>query len=485
MNEYENEQTYNYSGTPESTYTPDSVPAPEPESAPVYRVAPAATEYTQPSQEYRPTPPAPEPPKPKKKRGKKPMGAGGIIALCLICSLLAAFFSSGVTYLSVRSGRDSAVGRVIDEIVPTAAPQVSVNAAYTGAVDVDASHVYDLARQQVVGITTEITYYNFFGQASSASVTGSGFIIDADGYILTNNHVIEDAYKGGYEVSVLMHDGTAYTAEIVGVDKDNDIAVLKIDAEGLVAAELGDSDSVTVGQVVYAVGNPLGELNYTMTTGIVSATDRAITTEADSVPINMFQMDAAVNSGNSGGPVYNSAGQVIGVVTAKTSATGVEGLGFAIPISDAAHIANQILEYGYVTDRASLGIGALPVTSTMAEYYNMVEGAYVRTVNEGSAAEKAGLQVGDIITAVDDQEVAGATELTAIVRSYHVGDTAQLTVWRNGEELTLTVTFDQSLPQEEEEPDRSPSDQPPQGYGYGQFGGDIEDFFRQFFGFGF
>ena len=193
MNEYENEQTYNYSGTPEPTYTPRPEPdptyTPQPDPTPAYQAAPA-TEYTQPSQEYRPTPPAQEPPKPKKKRSRKPLGAGGIVALCLVCSLLAAFLSSGVTYLSVRSGRDSAVGKVIDGIVPTAAPQVAVNAAYAGVVDADASHVYELACQQVVGITTEITYYNFFGQASSASVTGSGFVIDADGYILTNHHVI-------------------------------------------------------------------------------------------------------------------------------------------------------------------------------------------------------------------------------------------------------------------------------------------------------
>ena len=462
-------------------------------STPSQPEQPAQT-YTRPAEPvYVPsaghTPPEP-PQKPRKqKKSKKPMGAGGIIALCLICSLLAAILASGATFIALRNG-NSALGRVLDEIVPTEPPQLTVNSVQYLAESAEpgtASYVYELARRQVVGISTEISYTNIFGQVSASSVTGSGFIIDSDGYIMTNYHVIEDAQRGGYEVTVLTYDGTEYTAKIVGYDEENDIAVLKIDAAGLSAAELGDSDQLVVGQMVYAVGNPLGELNYTMTSGIVSATDRAITTSGDSVPISMFQMDAAVNSGNSGGPVYNAAGQVVGVVTAKTSATGVEGLGFAIPISDAAHIANQILEYGYVTDRASLGITSVTVPSSVAARYNMVEGAYVNAVNEGSAAETAGLQTGDIITAVDDQEVAGSTELTGIVHSYQVGDTAQLTVWRAGETITLTVTFDQSQPVEEAETTTdSASGEPDQGGWYSYGYGDFDDFFRQFFsGFGF
>ncbi len=442
--------------------------------------------YEQPAYSYTPAAPEtpPEPPK-KKKRTKKPMGAGGIVALCLVCALLAACVSFGLTYLSMRDG-DSALGEVLDEIVPTSAPVITVSASVPGAVDEAARDVYQLACQQVVGITTEVSYTNVFGQVSASSVTGSGFIIAEDGYIMTNYHVIETAQVNGLDISVLLHDGTEYTAEIVGYDEENDIAVLKIDATGLSAAELGDSDSLTVGQVIYAVGNPLGELNYTMTTGIVSATDRAITTDESQGPINMFQIDAAVNSGNSGGPVYNTAGQVVGVVTAKTSATGVEGLGFAIPINDAAHIANQLLTYGYVADRAQLGISATTVPSSVAERYNMVVGAYVNEVNEGSAAQNAGLQVGDIITAVDDHEVVGSTELTSIVHSYQGGDTATLTVWRAGETVTLTVTFDTASAPDEEEatsqttPDDDASQEPDQGYQY--YSGDLEDFFRQFFG---
>ena len=340
-----------------------------------------------------------------------------------------------------------------------------------------------------MGVTTEITYYNVFGQTTAASVSGSGVIVTEDGYILTNYHVIEDAYEGGYAVTVMMYDESTYDAEIVGFDEDSDIALLKIDAEGLNAAELGDSDNLAVGTVVYAVGNPLGELSYTMTSGIVSATNRTITTEAN-VAVNMFQIDAAVNSGNSGGPVYNSQGQVIGIVTAKYASTGVEGLGFAIPASDAMHIANQLLEYGYVADKASLGITCTTVTESVAEHYNMVVGAYVNSVTAGSAADNAGLKAEDIITAIDGTAVSGSSELTALINNYHAGDSATLTVWRDGNELTVDVVFDEKLPETETDSSASGEMGGQNGQnsqdgqdGYSYYSGDIEDFMRQFFPF--
>ena len=420
----------------------------------------------------------------KKRRGMRP---GAIIALCLVCSVLAGILGAAGAYLAMRDG-DSLLGDVVDEVVPTRIPVLTTNASEAGVVNETAAYVYDLACRQVVGITTEITYYNIFGQVSAA-VAGSGFVIDEDGYILTNYHVVEEAYAGDYEVSVVMYDGTEYIAEIVGFDEDTDLAVLKIDADGLTAAELGDSESLTVGQVIYTVGNPLGELSYTMTSGIISARDRAITTDTD-VAVNMFQIDAAVNEGNSGGPVYNSQGQVIGIVTAKYASTGVEGLGFAIPISDAVHIANQILEYGYVTDKASLGVRVATVTQQTAQYYNMVEGAYINAVEEGSAAETAGIQVGDIVTAVDGKEILDDGELTSVIKSYHAGDEAVFTVWRDGETVELSVVFDEKLPEEEkpeEETQADASGEPGQQYQeyYSTYPGGMEDFFRQFFGFGF
>lgn len=420
-------------------------------------------------------------PKKKDRQGIRP---GAIIALCLVCSLLAGILGAAGAYLTMRNG-NSLLGSVVDEIVPTAPPVLTTNASSAGAVDETAAYVYDLACRQVVGITTEITYYNIFGQVSAA-VAGSGFVIDEDGYILTNYHVVETAYEGDYDVSVVMYDGTEYSAEIVGFDEDTDLAVLKIDASGLTPAELGDSETLTVGQVVYTVGNPLGELSYTMTSGIVSARDRAITTEAN-VTVNMFQIDAAVNEGNSGGPVYNSQGQVIGIVTAKYASTGVEGLGFAIPISDAVHVVNQILEYGYVTDKASLGVQVRSVTEQVAEYYNMVEGAYVNTVEEDSAAEKAGLEIGDIVTAVDSTEIRSSSDLISAVKNYRAGDEAVFSVWRDGETVELTVIFDEKLPEEpeEEETAANGSNEAEQRPGeYGMDSGDIEDFLHQFFGYG-
>ena len=426
------------------------------------------------------TAPAPAPAPKKTRTGMRP---AAVIALCLVCSLLAAALGVGGTYLLLQGQRGGSA--LLSE--PTAPPQLpeSAPADTSGEADTAAradvsdagAGIYELAKKQVVGVTTEITYTNFFGQVSASSVSGTGFVISSDGYILTNNHVIEDARQGGYDVSVLTYDGGEYTAEIVGYDRENDIAVLKIDAEGLTPVTLGSDEDIVVGREVYPVGNPLGELNFSMSTGIISATDRAITTDANSVPISMFQFDAAVNSGNSGGPVYNADGRVIGVVTAKTSATGVEGLGFAIPIQDAAHIANQILQYGYVTDRATLGVSGKTVPASVAEQYGLVPGALVYSVEDGSAAQEAGVQVNDIITALDGKEVAGSTELTTMVRTYAVGDTVELTVWRNGTVQTLTATLGQSQRPVEESQQTQPQQQP-----YG----DMEDFFRQFFGgFGF
>ncbi len=429
---------------------------------------------------------SPEPEKPrrtrKERRGMKPVA---VIALCLVCTLLASLFGAASAYLFMRDG-DSLLGDAVDEVIPTK-PPVLTTASSQGAVNETAAFIYDLACRQVVGITTEITYYNIFGQ-TSAAVAGSGFVIEEDGYILTNYHVIQEAEAGGYEVSVVMYDGSEYVAEIIGFDEDTDLALLKIDANGLSAAELGDSENLGVGQIVYTVGNPLGELSYTMTSGIVSARDRVITTDSDAA-MNMFQIDAAVNSGNSGGPVYNSQGQVIGIVTAKYSSYGVEGLGFAIPISDAVVVANELLEHGYVTNRASLGVSIADVTEAMAQQYNMTQGVYITRVEEGSAAETAGVLAGDIVTAVDGVTVTNGEELTAIIKAAHAGDQAVYTVWRSGETVDIVVIYDERLPREEEPVEQVPVQEPGQGQYYyyeGTPGGSMmEDFFRQFFGFGF
>ena len=264
---------------------------------------------------------------------------------------------------------------------------------------------------------------------------------------MTNFHVIEKAVQGNYDITVMMNDGTSYIASVVGYEKDNDIAVLKIDATGLNPVSFADSSALKVGSTVYAVGNPLGELDYTMTSGMVSALDREITTTDSSTgtsnTINMFQIDAAVNSGNSGGPVYNAKGEVIGVVTAKYSDSGVEGLGFAIPANDAVYIANELITNGYVSGKAYFGITVITLSSSARQYWGIPDGAYIDAVDENSCAAVAGLQAGDTITQIDDTEIKSSADLVAAKKNYHAGDTATLTISRAGETLTVTITFDE------------------------------------------
>lgn len=437
---------------------------------------------------------------PKEKKAKKErrgLSAAAVISLCLVCAILGGLGGGALVGLvfdredkapAVTEDGSTSQAAVINKVVTDTAP-VSTNYVPAGD-ELSSAQIYNLACAQTVAITSEITYTNYFGYSTSAAVSGSGFIISSNGYILTNQHVIEDAAAGGYEITVLTFDGTEYPASIVGYEADNDVAVLKIDAEGLSPVTLGDSDAITVGEAVYPVGNPLGELQFSMSNGIVSALDRAISsTDEDGVvtTINMFQTTAAINSGNSGGPIYNSRGEVIGIATAKYADTGVEGLGFAIPINDAMAIANDLMTKGYVSGKAYMGISTLTVNATMARYYNMVEGAYVYSVVEGSCAEAAGLQERDIITAIDGTAITSHTELISLKKNYRVGDSAVLTVWRSGETLELTIVFDEEVPGTDEEVEASvaenqqegeQSSQIPGNYYYGN--GSVFDYFFPF-----
>ena len=390
-----------------------------------------------------------KPTEPEKKPHKRGMGAAGVIALCLVCALLGGV-SGG---LIANANQPAAVVSETDApasdtpLVQTSPSAGGTTTSSDGAMSARDIY-YDLACKQVVGIQTDITTTNIFGITVSGSVSGSGFVISEDGYILTNYHVVEDAYTGGYEVKVMFYDGSTYTAEIKGFDRNNDIAVLKIDATGLDAAELGSSDSLYVGDTVYAVGNPLGELTYSMTPGIVSATDRVITTDEGTA--NMFQISAAVNEGNSGGPVYNAYGQVVGIVTAKPNSTSsggsTEGIGFAIPIDDAVRIANEVISGGNQVDPdaapARLGVNGYDVGQDAITYYGLPAGAYIRYVEEGSAADNAGIQVGDIITELDGYDITSYNELASEMSFHYAGETCDIVVYRSGEHLTLSVTFD-------------------------------------------
>ena len=385
---------------------------------------------------------------------KKGVGLGAMIAACLICALLGGL-GGGALVGTVMDSRVSTLEENVSALAaggkqalpaPVLSSGATVSASSNGLA-LSAGDIYDLACQQVVGVTTDVTYTNFFGMTSSAALSGSGFIISEDGYILTNYHVVEEAVKSKLDINVILHDGTRYTAQFVGGDADNDVAVLKIEASGLNAAVIGDSDALRVGDAVYAVGNPLGELDFSMTTGHVSAKDRVIRTSTSPSGVTMFQVDAPINSGNSGGPVYNDQGQVVGIVTAKPASSGVDGIGFAIPIKDASSITGDLLTKGYVTGKAHLGVVVNRNYSEIyAQYYGWPMGVYVDEVTKGSCAEKAGIETGDIITKFDGAELKSFDELRAAIKRHHAGDSVELEVYHADEARTVTIVLDEEKP---------------------------------------
>ena len=410
-----------------------------------------ADENTAPPRYY--TPPERTPRASHTTKSKKGASLGAVIASCLICAMLGGLGGAALVErrmdqrIAAAEQSVAALDEHVKELPVLRQSSVAGIAAtaYSGAMS--AGDLYDMACEQVVGVTSEVTYTNFFGMRSSAAVSGSGFIITPDGYILTNYHVIEDAYKAGLDVNVIVYDGTRYPAQIVGVEADNDVAVLKIDADGLNAVTLGDSDSMRVGDTVYAVGNPLGELEFSMTTGHVSAKDRRIVTESNGDSISMFQIDAAVNSGNSGGPVYNARGEVVGIVTAKYKSSGVEGIGFAIPIKDAASIAQELVTIGYVTGKAHLGVSVNSKYNEMyARYYGWPVGAYIDSVDTGSSADQAGIQPGDIITKIDGEAIRSFDDLRAAIKRHSAGETVDIELYRADEIHSVPVVFDEERP---------------------------------------
>ena len=297
----------------------------------------------------------------------------------------------------------------------------------------------------IVGINVQYNVNTVFGQTSTASASGSGIIISEDGYILTNNHIVNSSSTSSYyEVAeatrvtvTLYNDQTEYEAEIIGTDSQTDLAVVKIDKTGLTAAELGDSDSVKVGEFAMAIGNPLG-LQSSITCGIISAVNREVTDSGNTYVL--LQTDAAINSGNSGGALVNADGKVIGINTLKLSGTGVEGIGFAIPINSTVEIYEQLIQYNKVK-RPYIGIGGIDIDEATAERYNLVIGVYVQSIEDFSAAQKAGIKVGDVIIAVDGQSITTMDELDEIKNSHEIGDTIKLKVNRNGTEMKIDLTL--------------------------------------------
>lgn len=388
-----------------------------------------------------PPPAGPEPQaeasKPPKKRRKR---SGGRIVRSAAALVLAAAMGFAGGFVGARVG-NAGNKVVIQQVERTDSSAASGTAVSSGGMTT--SQVSEMVSPSVVVITTEQVVYSqwsWYGQNQVESGAGSGVIISSDGYILTCAHVV----SGASQITVTIGD-TDYTATVVGEDDTSDVAVLKIDATGLTPATVGDSDSLSVGDSVLAVGNPLGELGGTVTSGIVSALNRSVTIQGTSSTntMSLIQMDASVSPGNSGGGLFNMNGELIGLVNAKSSSSDAEGLGFAIPINDAIQVAQDLLENGYVSGRPYMGITYIAVTDaqTAAQFNVNAYGVYVVDVVQGGPADKAGLKVGDRIVSIDGTEIAQKDDLGTLMQQHTAGDTLSITVARDGQMQTVSLTL--------------------------------------------
>ena len=382
-----------------------------------------------------------QPPKKKKKfNGKR-------VARSAVALVLAAAMGFAGGFVGAKFGGSGKV--VIQQVAPSSTADSasgsdsSITAASSSGSSLTTEQVADLVSPSVVVITTEQVVYSqwsWYGQNQVESGAGSGVIISSDGYILTCAHVVD----GASAITVTIGDKD-YTATLVGEDTTSDIAVIKIDADGLTPATVGNSDSLKVGQSVMAVGNPLGELGGTVTGGMISALNRSVTIQGSSSvnTMSLIQMDASVSPGNSGGGLFNMNGELVGIVNAKSSSSDAEGLGFAIPINDAIKVAQELLENGYVTGRPYLGITYLAVTDaqTASQLGVNAYGVYVVEVVKGGPAEKAGLQAGDRIVSVDGTEIASKDDLGTLMQKHAAGDTLSITIAREGQMQTVNVTL--------------------------------------------
>ena len=376
---------------------------------------------------------------------------------------LSAFFASTNSGVSLTDSSKADSSSAADSSLADDGKNWMNLAASTGTLST--TEVVDKVMPSVVGVASTFSYQSsgfggWFGagqsQEQNVSGTGTGIIMSADGYIITNAHVIYESDYGGKasKVSVVLssdsgYDQTEYEATIVGYDVEADLAVLKIDAKNLVPAEFGDSDKLKVGELAIAIGNPLGfELFGSVTCGIISALNREVTINENTM--NLIQTDAAINSGNSGGPLINSSGQVIGINSAKLSSnysnTTIEGLGFAIPITEAKAIINDLINFGYVTGKPQIGIGAADVSETQSRMYNIPVGVYVSEVYEGGAADQGGIKKGDVIIAVNGETIKTYEELNGIKNKFKAGDKITLTVTRGDQDLDIEIVLQEKKP---------------------------------------
>ena len=408
----------------------------------------------------------PEPPEPPKK--KKGLSAGKVIAIVLVCSLLGGCLGVGATLLLGNKSSGTTPAQSSTTFYVGERQTETVNTTRTDTSEqLTPREVYAQNVNSTVGITTSITT-NYWGYQTTSAASGSGFILTEDGYILTNYHVIENSNS----VQVTTYDNTAYSASIVGYDESNDIAVLKIDATGLTPVVLGDSDELYVGDEVMAIGNPLGELTFSLTVGYVSAMDREVTLSSGTT-MDLIQTDAAINSGNSGGALFNTYGEVVGITNAKysssssSSSASIDNIGFAIPINHVKGIVTSIIEKGYIV-KPYIGVSVTSVSSEMI-CYGLPKGAAVKVIAEGSPAEESGLKVNDIVTAINGEEITTSSELVKIVSAAQPGDVLTLTVYRQGEAERLTITLTVGEKQQEALANNTSSEQSSQQSGISGF----------------
>lgn len=393
--------------------------------------------YQPPYQTYQ-TPP--QPPKEKKHYGKKIFTGFAAIIVAVALVVLASGVTAGFTsmywnakYNTMMQYLDEKVAALQDQIEEMGEPTgPSGGELVTPGDSLTAGQIYSQNVNSVVALTCTLS-----GNTASS---GTGFVLTENGYIVTNHHVID----GATAITVTMANGQSYKAALVGSDATNDVALIKISAEGLETVIIGRSSDMKVGDQVVAIGNALGELTASLTVGYISGIDRDVTT--DGTVLNMIQTDVAINSGNSGGPLFNARGEVIGITTAKYSGTtssgaSIEGISFAVPIDDAMEILYDLQKYGYVKS-GYLGIYASNVDAATAEYYGFPVGVYVAEVVPGLCAQKAGMQAKDIIVELGGYEIGNMSDLSRALRKFEPGDTITVKVWRSGQELLLTVTLD-------------------------------------------
>lgn len=399
----------------------------------------------------------------KPKKEKKPLTAAKVIILCLCFSLIGGILGGVVTGLAFNGKSPNTNTSTIQ--------QGSREDTVIDIVDIDTSklmtpaEVYAANVNSTVGITTSVTT-NLWGFQTTSAASGSGFILSEDGYILTNHHVIDDSNT----ITVSFFNGDSMEAALIGYDASNDIAVLKVEATGLTPVTLGDSANMNVGDDVVAIGNPLGELTFSLTAGKISSLSRDITTSSG-VTMNLIQTDCAINSGNSGGALFNLYGEVIGITNAKYSTNSstdasIDNIGFAIPVNNIRDIVTSIIEKGFIA-KPYIGISVSDV-STESQGYGLPQGAAVKQVVEGSPAQQSGLQVNDIITNVNGEAISGSNHLVSIVKKANVGDVLKITVYRQGQSMELEITVGETI-QSAIETENEPQEN--NDSGSGSFGG--------------